>query len=151
MMNTKLTPLRSWREHCSKEYPNGAPNILMRTWISQGRRKHISGQVAAAVISGRPVEEIIERIGHSHRATTRELARVLGQYGYLCSDRCVPGKRLGELPRLGLAQVHASDSFQWHWVAVEDGHIFDGVWGDAYGVVDWPEGFRITSYLPIEE
>ncbi len=123
----------------------------MRRWISQGRRKYISGQVAAAVICGRTVEEIIERIGHSHRATTRELARVLGQYGYLCSQRCVPGKKFVEPPKLGLAQVHSSDSFRWHWVAVEDGYIFDGVWGDAYGVVDWPKDFHITSYLPIEE
>jgi hypothetical protein len=123
----------------------------MRAWLSQGRRTHISGQVGAAVISGRPVEEIIERIGHCHHATTRELARVLGQYGYLCPERCVPARTLNEPPKLGLAQVHATHSSRWHWVAVEDGHIFDGVWGDAYGVVDWPEDFRITSYLPIEE
>lgn len=124
---------------------------MIRTWLSQGRRKHISGQVAAAVISGRPVEEIVARIGHSHRASTRELARVLGQYGYLCPDRCVPAKKIKEPPKLGLAQVHTANSGCWHWVAVEDGHIFDGVWGDAYGVVDWPGDFRITSYLPIEE
>lgn len=123
----------------------------MRTWISQGRRKHISGQVAAAVISGRSVEEIIERIGHSHRATTRELIRVLGHYGYLCATRCVLATRLKEPPKLALAQVHPARSSFCHWVAVEDGRIFDGVWGDAYGVVDWPQDFRITSYLLIED
>lgn len=123
----------------------------MRRWISQGRSKHISGQVAAAVISGRPVEEIMERIGHSHRATTRELIRVLSHYGYLCGEHCVPARRLNEPPKLGLAQVHPTHSSCWHWVAIEDGHIFDGVWGDAYGVVNWPEDFRITSYLPIED
>jgi hypothetical protein len=123
----------------------------VRTWLSQGRRKYISGQVAAAVISGRPVEEIIERMGHSRRATTRELARVLGQYGYLCAEHCVSARKRRELPKLGLAQVGTRHSSRRHWVAIEDGHIFDGVWGDAYGVVEWPQGFRITSYLPIEE
>lgn len=97
------------------------------------------------------MEEIIERIGHTHHTTTRELARVLGQYGYLCRERCIPAKELKELPKLGLGQVHSSQSSRWHWVAVEDGHIFDGIWGDAYGTVDWPNDFRITSYLPIEE
>jgi hypothetical protein len=123
----------------------------VRTWLSQGRRKFISGQVAAAVISGRSVEEIIQQIGHSRRATTRELARVLGQYGYLCPDRCVSARKLHDLPKLGLAQVSAPHSSRRHWVAIENGHIFDGVWGDAYGVVEWPQGFRIMSYLPIEE
>jgi len=37
------------------------------------------------------------------------------------------------------------------WVAVEDGRIFDGIWGDPYGVVEWPNDFRITSYLAIED
>lgn len=123
----------------------------MRRWHSQDPGGRTSGQVAVAVITGRPVEEIIERIGHTHHTTTRELARVLGQYGYLCRERCIPAKELKELPKLGLGQVHSSQSSRWHWVAVEDGHIFDGIWGDAYGTVDWPNDFRITSYLPIEE
>jgi hypothetical protein len=123
----------------------------MRRWHSQDPRRRTSGQVAVAVITGRPVEEVIERIGHSHHTTTRELARVLGQYGYLCRERSIPANELKELPRLGLAQVHSTQSSRWHWVAVEDGHVFDGIWGDAYGTVEWPKGFRITSYLPIED
>jgi len=123
----------------------------MRTWCRQNPRTRTSGQVAVAVITGRPVEEVIKRIGHSHNATTRELASVLDQYGYLCSLRCVPAKRLTEPPKLALAQVHAARRSDWHWVAIENGRIFDGVWGDGYGVVNWPTDFRITSYLTIEE
>jgi hypothetical protein len=123
----------------------------MRRWHSQDPRRRTSGQVAVAVITGRPVEEIIERIGHTHHATTRELARVLGQYGYLCPGRCIAANELKELPKLGIAQVHSTQSSGWHWVALEDGHIFDGIWGDGYGVVNWPSHFRITSYLPIED
>jgi hypothetical protein len=123
----------------------------MRRWYRQDPKTRTSGQVAVAVITGQPIEEIIKRIGHSHQATTRALARVLGQYGYLCSDRCVPAKGLKELPRLAIAQVHSTRRSDWHWVAIENGCIFDGIWGDAYGVVDWPSSFRITSYLPIED
>ena len=123
----------------------------MRRWCRQDPKTRTSGQVAVAVITGRPVEEIIERLGHGRQAATRELAAVLGQYGYLCSDRCTPAKKFRELPKLAIAQVHSSRSSHWHWVAVENGHIFDGIWGDAYGVVDWPNHFRLTSYLPIED
>lgn len=97
------------------------------------------------------MEEIFERIGHAHQTSTRELATVLGRYGYLCPMRCVPAKGIKEVPRLALAQVHSSRRAGCHWVAIENGRIFDGIWGDAYGVVEWPSDFRITSYLPIEE
>jgi hypothetical protein len=63
----------------------------------------------------------------------------------------VAAKDLKEPPNLGIAQVHSTQSSGWHWVALEDGHIFDGIWGDAYGIVNWPSHFRITSYLPIED
>ncbi len=123
----------------------------MRRWCRQDPRTRTSGQVAIAVITGRPFDEIVERVGHSHQASTRELARVLDHYGYLCPCRCIPAKDPRTLPKLAIAQVHSSRSSRWHWVAVENGRIFDGIWGDAYGVVDWPSDFRITCYLPIED
>lgn len=122
----------------------------MLHWRKQDPTARTSGQVAVAVITDRPVEEIIERIGHHRHATTRELASVLDHYGFLCSRRCIPLKDPRDLPKLALAQVHSLSSSRWHWVALENGRIFDGVWGDAYGVVDWPSDFRITSYLPVE-
>lgn len=123
----------------------------MRRWRRQEAGTRTSGQVALAVITGCPVKEIIERVGHSHHTTTRELARVLDHYGYLCPSRCVRAKNPREMPKLALAQVHSQYSSRWHWVVVENGRIFDGIWGDAYGVVDWPRDFRITCYLPIED
>ncbi len=123
----------------------------MHNWCRQDPRTRTSGQVAVAVITGRPIEEVIKRVGHSHHTTARELAGVLGQYGYLCPTRCIPAKEPKHLPKLALAQVHSTRRSNWHWVAVENGRIFDGLWGDAYGVVDWPSDFRITSYLPIED
>jgi hypothetical protein len=123
----------------------------MRRWRRQDAGAHTSGQVALAVITERPVKEIIQHIGHSHHATTRELARVLDHYGYLCPSRCVRAKDPRELPKLALAQVHSTRSSRWHWIAIENGRIFDGIWGDAYGVVDWPRHFRITCYLPVED
>jgi hypothetical protein len=122
----------------------------MRQWCRQDPTKRVSGQVAVAVVTGRPVQEIIERIGHTRHATTRELADVLDHYGFLCPRRCRPVKDPRELPRLALAQVHSTRSSRWHWAAIEDGRVFDGIWGDAYGVVDWPNDFHITSFLPIE-
>jgi len=123
----------------------------MRQWLRQDPKKRTSGQVAVAVITGRPVEEIIERVGHAHHATTQELASVLDHYGFLCPRRCVPVKDPRDLPKLAIAQVHSPQSSRWHWVVIENGRIFDGTWGDAYGVVDWPNEFRITCCLPIED
>jgi hypothetical protein len=123
----------------------------MRQWHKQDPKTRTSGQVAVAVITGRPLAQIIERIGHNHHTSTGELAVVLGQYGYLCPMRCITARVLKEVPKLALAQVHSSRRTGCHWVAIEDGRIFDGIWGDAYGVVEWPSDFRITSYLPIEE
>lgn len=121
----------------------------MLRWQRQNPDKRMSGQVAVAVITDRPVEEIIHRVGHSHHTTTRELVGVLEHYGFLCPRRCVRARDYGDLPRLAIAQVHTICSSPWHWVAVENGRIFDGVWGDPYGIVEWPRDFRITSYLPI--
>ena len=123
----------------------------MLQWRRQDSRKQTSGQVAVAVVTGRSIEEIIERVGHSHHATTRELATVLDYYGFLCPRRCVSAKDPRELPKLALAQVHSPRSSRWHWVAIENGRIFDGIWGDSYGVVSWPSDFRITCYIPIED
>lgn len=123
----------------------------MLQWRRQDPTARTSGQIAVALITGRPVEEIIERVGHSHHTTTRELASVLDHYGFLSPRRCVSARDRRDLPKLAIAQVHSTRSARWHWVAIEEGRIFDGVWGDAYGVVDWPKDFRITSYLPIED
>ena len=123
----------------------------MRQWLRQDRKSRISGQIAVAVVTGRPLEEIIRQVGHSHHATTRELASVLDHYGFLCPRRCLSVKDPRDLPKLAIAQVHSAGTSRWHWVAIEEGRLFDGVWGDAYGVVDWPANFRITCYLPIED
>ncbi|HTU33696.1 MAG TPA: hypothetical protein VMF66_07830 [Candidatus Acidoferrum sp.] len=123
----------------------------MLQWRRQDPTTHTSGQIAVAVITGRPVEDVIEKVGHSHRTTTRELAGVLDHYGFLCPRRCVPLGDPKDLPRLGIAQVHSGRSSRWHWIAIENGRIFDGIWGDAYGIVDWPSDFHITCYLPIED
>ena len=123
----------------------------MRRWRRQDTKTRACGQVAVAVITGRPLDEILIRVGHSHQATTRELARVLDYCGYLCPSRCLPVKDPRSLPKLAIAQVHSNRSARWHWVAIEQGRIFDGVWGDAYGGVAWPRDFRITSYLPVDD
>ncbi|HUI75550.1 MAG TPA: hypothetical protein VLX32_11415 [Candidatus Acidoferrum sp.] len=123
----------------------------MRQWYRQDPAKRTSGQVAVAVITGRPVEEVTQRVGHTRHTTTRELARVLDQYGFLCPHRCLPIKDARNLPKLAIAQVHSTRSSSWHWVAIDNGRIFDGIWGDAYGVVTWPSDFHITSYLPIQD
>jgi hypothetical protein len=123
----------------------------MLRWCRQDPKTRTSGQVALAVITGLPLEEIVKRLGHSHHTTTWEIAAVLSQCGYLCPARCIPVRELRESPKLAIAQVHSTHSSRWHWVAVENDRVFDGIWGDAYGVVTWPSHFRITSYLPIED
>lgn len=119
----------------------------MRTWIKQGVTR-TCGQIAVAVAAGVPLTQVLNYIGHMHGSTTKELIRALKHFGLKCDTKC---RVLKEKPKFALAQVHSPRKPGWHWIVVEGNKIYDGAFGRANGTVDWPSGFRITSYLEIFE
>ena len=119
----------------------------MRTWIKQEPKKKNCGVIAVAVIAGVTVEEAAKAIGKNGATSTKKLAKGLRALGYKCPDRCVRTK-----PPLGLGQLHDTRRKSgWHWVVVDGNLIFDGIYGNPNGTVNWVAGQRLTSYLPVTQ
>lgn len=127
------------------------------TWIEQPRNTRICGQIAVAVITGAPLKEVIRVIGHRKGTKSRELAHALTHFGYYAPERA---RRLSKPPPLAISQLRCEGrrGGNWHWVAIVDDIVYDGVYADGPVPLDeyhllntWPshKHLRITSYLPI--
>lgn len=123
----------------------------MRTWIHQPKNKKICGQIAIAVIASISVDEAIEVVGKKGCTTTKDLATGLRKLGYKCGNRCKPFKKL-PFPKLAIAQLKSpTRKSGWHWIVINNGHIYDGIHGTPDGKVSWVDGSKITSILEIYE
>ena len=117
-------------------------------WIQQPPNKKVCGQVAVAVVAGISLSESIAIIGKKGCTKTKDLIKALKVLGYKCPNHC---KKL-PTSSLAIAQVHSPKrKGGWHWVVVDGDKIFDGSYGTPDGKVCWPEGWRITSYLPLDK
>jgi hypothetical protein len=120
----------------------------MRTWIEQNPKKKNCGVIAVAVIAGVTVEEAAKAIGKNGTTTTKPLVKGLRALGYQCPNRLVKFKL--PFPSMAIAKmVSPSRKSGWHWVAISEGKIYDGIFGKPDGTVQWPFGAKMTSYLPI--
>jgi hypothetical protein len=123
----------------------------MRTWIPQHCKKKNCGIIAVAVVAGVSVEEAAKAIGKNGTTTTKQIAKGLRAFGYECGDRCKPFKK-SPFPKLAIAQMKSPDRRSgWHWVVIDNGLIYDGLFGNKDGSVRWPIGGKITSLLEIKE
>lgn len=104
------------------------------------------GVIAVAVIADCSIKKAIEVIGKNGNTKTKDLARGLEKLGYECPERL---QRLKERPKLAIAKLSIPNTHRWHWVVIGGDKIYDGVHGNKKGEVSFPEGYRITSYLPI--
>jgi hypothetical protein len=120
----------------------------MRKWIKQKPNTRCCGHVAIAVIAGISLEESKKPVNKRGGTKTKRLVSVIRQLGYDCPDRC----RKMERPKLGLGQLRFSDrKTGWHWVVVDGDKIWDGLWGNPDGTVNWKPEWKITSYLPVKD
>jgi hypothetical protein len=120
----------------------------MKTWIPQPSKSKLCGQIAVAVIAEITVEESIKVVGKKGCTTTKQLAAAFRKLGYQCPNRCRPFKL--PLPELAVAQMrHPARKSGWHWVAIANGKIYDGIFGDKDGNVRWPAGGKMTSFFPL--
>ena len=122
--------------------------------LLQPSGSRVCGQVAVAVLTDKPVEEIYQLVGHKHCTKTRELIDALAKLGLVTTSRCIPATRFVEIPHLALVQVHEKNRSGWHWIAMSDGRVYDGnLPGDIslgnYQLYLRDCGRRITSYLPV--
>lgn len=110
-------------------------------WIEQSPSRRNCGQIAVAVITGRTVKEIETVINKRGCTSTKDLVKALRHFGYECPDRLNP--MLLYPPEVAIAKVvQPGRRSGWHWVAVVNGHVFDGLNEDATLTY-------ITSYLPV--
>lgn len=124
----------------------------MRTWIKQDPKKKNWGVIAVAVVAGVTVEAAAKAIGKNGTTTTKQLTKGLQALGYDCPNRCKPIHKLWGFPStdLGIAQMHnPARKSGWHWVVIDGLKIYDGIFGDEDGHVKWPDGCKMTSFIPI--
>lgn len=116
-------------------------------WRHQGNLANC-GVIAVSVIADCSIKKAIEVIGKNGRTSTKDLIRGLKKLGYVCSKRL---KHLKERPKLAIAKLSIPNTHHWHWVVIYKDKIYDGVHGNKKGEVNFPKGYRITSYLPIKK
>lgn len=149
-METRRTfTAKTWRV----QIPLPTPKFQImktRTWIEQPLKSRICGQIAVAIIANITLENAIKLIGRKRNSTrTKDLTYALRSLGYKCPDRC---KKMPVHPKLAIGHLDIPKRKSgWHWVVIDGDKIFDGIYGTPDGKVKWEKGWRITSYLPIEE
>lgn len=105
------------------------------------------GQIAISNLTGLTLEEVTEAIGHDGPTRTKDLSRVLNDFGFPCGEKLDP---LCERPRYGLAKAAIPSIYSgkikgrdWHWLAVVDFILIDGRRQKL------APNSRITSYLEV--
>jgi len=71
-------------------------------WKKQYDKRNC-GQIAVAVITGQPLREVYEIIGHDGGTKTKDLARALRKFGYSCPNKL---KKLKEKPKLAIGKLN---------------------------------------------
>lgn len=120
----------------------------MKKWICQLPKSHNCGPIAVAVLAEVSLDEAVKAIGKKGSTSTKRLVQGLRKLGYDCPDRLVRHKL--PFPPLALGKlVDPARKSGWHWVAIADGLIYDGVNGTPDGKVIWKPKWYISSVLPI--
>jgi hypothetical protein len=130
--------------------------------IRQPDGSSLCGQIAVAVVTGLPLDEVIERgfAGHRGKTNTRRVKQALRRFGVECGDKLERTRRTD----VAIARLSYAPRPSWsrkrreyverrpstgHWVVVDEGRVWDGIFGDSRGDAEWPDGAKLTSYLPL--
>ena len=102
--------------------------------LNQPRQSNLCGHACVAMIGDLSLEEVIDLIGRTGRATIRDLRRALYQLGYdlrppqrLCS-LCSP-----------LCLLRAKRGNQLHMIVMEEGMIYDPAWPKRETLQEWKD------------
>ena len=123
--------------------------------VSQKTNTLICGHCCVAMISGYPLSDVIDFIGHDRGTSTKELTRVLRKIGFSCSRRA---KRIGKysiLPDLCILISRSANNNKgnWHWILYNKGKIYDSRCRKPHEYEKYikRKKVRITSYIEIGE
>lgn len=106
------------------------------------------GQACVAMITGKPVEEVIKDMKTSGPTSIGQLMEILDRYGVRHAERNTRISKKNPTPHeYSILTVHADGGYT-HWVLWFDGKYYDPEFGILAG--DYPYG-RITSFLSIQE
>jgi hypothetical protein len=125
--------------------------------IFQPPESSLCGQTCVAMIAGITIEESIVAFGGTRRGTrTKQLVEALRKLGVKCGDapltRIPKTWQWDDLPKTCIVKLH----FEWtkttHWTLWHNNRFYDPT-EEAnnliYLGIAYPQGVRLTSYLPI--
>lgn len=119
--------------------------------VLQPLGSRLCGQACLAMLLGITLADAVDRIGHRKATKTKELLRVLREEGYEPEGR-LKWKKAGP-PKTGtlLLSIRRPPLNWKHWAVMEDGVIYDPVYGvGPYPLAFWEENVRATSFLQVK-
>lgn len=95
------------------------------------------GQAVLAMITGLPVAQVVEELGHDRETNLKEMKTILHRHGVWISDKRFPVNSREELPAFCLLSLETPRC--WHWSLYFDGVFYD----PEHGMLpDFPESER---------
>lgn len=118
--------------------------------IKQPENSNTCGHYCVAMITGKPLEDVIKVIGHTKGTYTREIVAALQHFGLKpLSTRL---KRFtSTVPATCIVKMKFLNTWRSHWILVVDGWIYDPACDFVYGVkCSGISGGYLSSYLEIQ-
>jgi hypothetical protein len=98
--------------------------------VWQNKDDKMCGQCCVAMITGKPLGEIIEKYGHNTKSYLEDAKRVLEVYGYQTGDIVVVDNRKHyELPELAFVRIERLGRKNGHFVVHYKGKFYDSCEG----------------------
>lgn len=123
--------------------------------IRQKKGDKTCGQCSVAMITGKPLEEIIEKYGHDSTSNIKDAKRVLHEYGYKTGETVVVDNRKKyKIPQLSFVRIERVGRKNGHFVVHFDGKFYDsceGVFNSRKEFVDFykKRKWRIRQYVEV--
>jgi len=104
------------------------------------------GQACIAMITGKPIEEVIRDMRTSGPTSIRQLIEILDRYGVKHAERNTRISKKNPVPHpCSILTVHTNAGYT-HWVLLNEGKYYD----PEFGLIEGEYTFgKITSFLGI--
>lgn len=123
-------------------------------WIEQFDKRNC-GQIAVAVLSGKPLAEIEKIVGHDHGTRTKDLSRALSECDLSAPRRRKASRQWPSKRWIGIAHTRAKDKKTGgHWIVIHRGKVYDGCAMRVMTIEDYKSeidnhGWKLTALLPV--
>ena len=114
--------------------------------IKQPEGSSLCGQACVAMLAGVSLEKSVSVFGKRGGTTTKEVIAALKKLGVKCGNKLFLAKNHIMTP-ICIAKLHFSwDKSHTHWTIYHNGVFYDPAIGKTER---YPEGVRVTSFLPV--